>query len=392
MLALLGSPLLFLLSPANVHDAPFARPLLDGADPGKAQMEMLLSGLIEPRVSVDQVILPEAVITAVLQTLDQAIPAIQELLFQTWGFDAILEKGRGIGMLFVGPPGTGKTMLAEALAKRLGYQFWNIGSGNLNGMFVGDFEKAVSAAFKKARKTRQEWLDWDKLRQDADAPQMVTVGSGDDLEEVDRETVGLPKEEIELPPEPPKGIILLFDEVDSIVAARDNKSTDGPSWSMGPLAAGQINHFLREMEEFDGVVIFPTNRVTTLDEAFERRISLIQEFPFPDATIREQIWKSKIPSQAPLADDIDWAALAKHEIAGGHIKNAVMHAARMAALRRPRRSHRCISWPDSRRFSKAHELSRAKRKKRARKPPQSNSGAGIANGLAASSLAPTSPS
>ena len=56
-------------------------------------------------------------------------------------------------------------------------------------------------------------------------------------------------------------------------------------------------------------------------------------FPFPDAAMREEIYRRTIPEEAPLADDIDWAFLAeKFELSGGHIKNIVLSAAFLAAL------------------------------------------------------------
>jgi hypothetical protein len=287
---------------------PFASPLGDG----KAQYDMFVSGLGKPRVRIDQVIVPQTIKDAVLATLT----GNQEQLFDEWGFGDILEKGRGTTMLLAGLPGTGKTMMAEGIAHHLGYLFWNIGSGSLVGMFVGDFEKGVSAAFRKAKKVRGEWLAWSEREQNT----RLTNENG--------EIVG--HSDPDLPPEPPKGIVLLFDEADSIVAAREKASTTGPSWTMGPIASGQINHFLRELEEYDGVCVFATNRIGTLDAAFERRLSLILEFPFPDQAVRELIWRGKIPAKAPLGDDVDFAKLASYEFAGGHIKNAVLYAARLA--------------------------------------------------------------
>src|SRR5439155_16007541 len=58
----------------------------------------------------------------------------------------------------------------------------------------------------------------------------------------------------------------------------------------------------------------------------------IIEFPFPDAGYRQQIWKTLIPPEAPLADDVNFGFLARQfELAGGNIRNAVLAAAFLAA-------------------------------------------------------------
>ena len=120
-----------------------------------------------------------------------------------------------------------------------------------------------------------------------------------------------------------KKTVILFDECDSLLTDRD---------TVGVILGAQINALLTEIERHDGVVVFTTNRLGTLDPALERRISAKIEFPFPDHAQRRAIWQRLIPAKAPLADDVDLDALAHdHAIAGGNIKNAVLNAARMAA-------------------------------------------------------------
>jgi ATP-dependent 26S proteasome regulatory subunit len=58
----------------------------------------------------------------------------------------------------------------------------------------------------------------------------------------------------------------------------------------------------------------------------------VVDFPMPDETQREQIWRRHIPQSAPLEGDIDFAFLARQfKLTGGVIKNAVMTAAFLAA-------------------------------------------------------------
>jgi ATP-dependent 26S proteasome regulatory subunit len=69
-----------------------------------------------------------------------------------------------------------------------------------------------------------------------------------------------------------------------------------------------------------------------MDEAFTRRMHHIVEFPFPDADLRERIWKGLVPETAPLAVGVDFAFLARQfELSGGNIRNVALSAAFLAA-------------------------------------------------------------
>jgi AAA+ superfamily predicted ATPase len=90
---------------------------------------------------------------------------------------------------------------------------------------------------------------------------------------------------------------------------------------------------LRELEAFNGVVIFATNLAVNFDPAFERRIRTHVLFEMPGVDEREQIWKVQVhPLKTPLAADVDFRSLAERfEGSGGDIKNAVLKAATAAA-------------------------------------------------------------
>jgi SpoVK/Ycf46/Vps4 family AAA+-type ATPase len=76
------------------------------------------SRLVEPDVDLEQVILADDI----RAELDQLIAAQPQLAarLKEWGYDALIPQGRATTLLLCGPPGTGKTTLATALAKRLG--------------------------------------------------------------------------------------------------------------------------------------------------------------------------------------------------------------------------------------------------------------------------------
>jgi hypothetical protein len=55
-------------------------------------------------------------------------------------------------------------------------------------------------------------------------------------------------------------------------------------------------------------------------------------FPFPAVAEREEIWRKTCPDDLPLADDIDFAALARQfKLSGGSIRNALLAGAFFAA-------------------------------------------------------------
>lgn len=119
--------------------------------------------------------------------------------------------------------------------------------------------------------------------------------------------------------------VVLFDECDALLYDRNK---------VGVILGAQINTLLTEIERHDGIIIFTTNRIGTLDPALERRIAAKIEFPFPTREQRVAIWKRMIPDKAPIAKDVDFEELAKYPLAGGNIKNAVLNAARMAAYKK----------------------------------------------------------
>jgi ATP-dependent 26S proteasome regulatory subunit len=71
---------------------------------------------------------------------------------------------------------------------------------------------------------------------------------------------------------------------------------------------------------------------SSLDRAFLRRIRFIVQFPFPDEAARDQIWRLHLPSRAPLGV-VDFGALAKLQLSGGHIRSVALNAAFSAAQR-----------------------------------------------------------
>lgn len=235
-----------------------------------------LLDLITPRRSFSDVILPEETRKQLYEALTQIDK--HRLIFNQWGLGERHPTGLGLVFNFAGPPGTGKTICAEAIAFTLGRKLLRVRYSELESCWAGETGKNIRTVFKDAKAN--------------DA-------------------------------------VLFFDEADSIAARRFSNVVIGYERE----ANQAVNILLKEVEEHDGVVIFATNMASNFDPAFERRIRTHILFRLPGAAERERIWKVQVhPDKTPIAEDVDFAELAdRFEVSGGDIRNAVLKAAQIAA-------------------------------------------------------------
>lgn len=230
---------------------------------------------VEPQRSFSDVVLPERTLRALKHAL--ALVHKHDLIFRQWGLAERHRTGLGLAFHFAGPPGTGKTICAEALAYTLERKLLVVRYSELESRWVGQTAKHVASVFRAAE------------RQDA---------------------------------------VLFFDEADAIAGRRFTSMQA----AVDREANAVVNVLLHELETFPGVVIFATNLAANMDPAFERRIRTHILFEMPDVEEREEIWKVQVhPRKTPLADDVDFRALAEaYPRSGGDIKNAVLKAAQIA--------------------------------------------------------------
>lgn len=217
---------------------------------------------------LDALIIEHKVKDEILAVLNQH--KNQDKLFIQWGLGDVIEYGKGMTFMFYGGPGTGKTWAANCIAKAFGIEILVISAADIQSSEPGGANRAIQAAFKEAKS---------------------------------------------------KGRVLFIDECDSLIASRND---------LGMILASEVNTLLTEIEKFEGVAILATNRIEHMDEALERRISLIVEFPNPDFEARKKIWKKLLPEKMPLGKGVSVELLSKDELTGGQIKNVVLQAARMA--------------------------------------------------------------
>lgn len=181
-------------------------------------------------------------------------------------FSGLREPARG--MLLFGPPGTGKTMLARAVATESKSTFFSVSASSLTSKWHGESEKLVRALFGLAK---------------ALAPSIIFV-----------------------------------DEIDSLLSARSSGSEHEASrrskteflvqWSDLQRAAAGREQTIREKKEGDAsrvLVLAATNMPWDIDEAARRRFVRRQYIPLPEHHVREQQIRRLIGHQHHELNDAD---------------------------------------------------------------------------------------
>jgi hypothetical protein len=197
-------------------------------------------------------------------------------VYDTWGFDQVMSSSRGLTALFQGGPGTGKTLVASAIANELGLDLYRIDLSRVMSKWIGETEQNLAKVFDAAEEGQA---------------------------------------------------LILFDEADSLFGKRTEVKT-----SVDRYANLETNYLLQRLDTFEGVAVLTTNFGTAIDAAFKRRLSARLTFPFPDDEAREQLWRVHLPEQLPRAGKLDLGDLARrYKMSGGYIRNAALRAAFLAA-------------------------------------------------------------
>ncbi len=191
------------------------------------------------------------------------------------------------GILLVGPPGTGKTMLAKAVAGESNVPFFSMSGSEFVEMFVGMGASKVRDLFKQAKEK---------------AP-----------------------------------CIVFIDEIDAIGKKRDGQIGGNDEREQ------TLNQLLTEMDGFEGntgvIILAATNRPESLDPALTRPGRFDRRVPveLPDLKGREEILKVHA-KKIRLSDDIDFNKIARMAsgASGAELANIVNEAA-LRAVRDNRR-------------------------------------------------------
>ena len=242
---------------------------------GRQASPARLAELAQPvpvRAEWDDLVLPEAQ----KQTLAQILVHMRHrfAVYGDWGFAGKGALGLGIAALFAGESGTGKTMAAEVLARKLQLDLFRIDLSAVVSKYIGETEKSLRRVFDAAEDS---------------------------------------------------GAILLFDEADALFGKRSEVKDSHDRY-----ANIEVSYLLQRMEAYRGLAILTTNHRAALDPAFMRRLRFLVQFPFPEPAEREAIWRRVFPAATPTRG-LDFAKLARLQAAGGQIRNIALAAAFHAA-------------------------------------------------------------
>nr|WP_198044793.1 ATP-binding protein [Lysinibacillus timonensis] len=226
----------------------------------------------EPRYILDEIYLPPSSKQQIIRAL--SIVKYSDKLRNEWGLGSVMKEGRASVLNFFGPPGTGKSMTAEAIANYLGKKVITVNYAQLESKYVGETPKNIQKCFEEAEN---------------------------------------------------HNTILVFDEADSFLGKRLTNVTQSADYGVNVTRSVM----LMELERFTGTVIFTTNLLTNYDQAFKRRIFANIEFTLPDRNGRERIWKTHLPESLPLQPELttDWLAEKFDHVSGADIKDIVLYAA-----------------------------------------------------------------
>jgi hypothetical protein len=224
--------------------------------------------------SWSQIVLPADIHDSIVELVARI--RHRRTVYDTWGFDQVMSTSRGLTALFQGGPGTGKTLVASAIANELGLDLYRIDLSRVMSKWIGETEQNLAKVFDAAEEGQA---------------------------------------------------LILFDEADSLFGKRTEVRT-----SVDRYANLETNYLLQRLDTFEGVAVLTTNFGTAIDAAFKRRLSCRLTFPFPDDEARERLWRVHLPDQLPLAGKLDLADLARRfKMSGGYIRNAALRAAFLAA-------------------------------------------------------------
>ena len=180
-------------------------------------------------------------------------------------------QARAFSLCLYGPPGTGKSAFARYLAGRLGLQILQIRASDILGMYVGQSEKNIAAAFEEAREA---------------------------------------------------GALLVFDEADSLLWDRRDAQR---SWEVS-----QVNEMLTWMEEHPLPVCFTTNLMDRIDQASLRRFTFNVRFDYIDKAALRRAWRVFFGLEVVPSD-----GLAYTNLAPGDFAKARKHAEMLGILGKP---------------------------------------------------------
>jgi hypothetical protein len=228
---------------------------------------------VPARRTASDLVLPAELHARVVQiaSFHRALATVDE----TWGFGRRGTGGAGVKALFTGESGTGKTLAAEVVAGLLGLPLMRVDLARVVSKWVGETEKNLEVAFREAEESHA---------------------------------------------------VLFFDEADALFGSRAEVRHGTDRY-----ANLEVSYLLQRLEQHVGVVVLASNLRDHIDVAFTRRFDVVISFPRPAAAERGRLWRLALGTGAPVADDVDLAALTRLDLTGAGIVAVARTAALLAA-------------------------------------------------------------
>ncbi|KAI0217667.1 Katanin p60 ATPase-containing subunit A-like 1 [Lamellibrachia satsuma] len=227
-----------------------------------------------------------------------------------------------MGVLLVGPPGTGKTYLAKAVATECGTTFFNVSSSSLSSKYHGESEKLVRLLFEMARFY---------------APSTIFV---DEIDSICSRRGGSSEHEASRRARFYAPSTIFVDEIDSICARRGSDSEHEASRRVKSELLIQMDGVTGATGQDEDptkivMVLAATNFPWDIDEALRRRLEKRIYIPLPGADGRKMLLEINL-KDVDLAADVDLEMIAGRldGYSGADITNVCRDAAMMSMRRR----------------------------------------------------------
>ena len=190
--------------------------------------------------------------------------------WREWGMSHLREMGPATFM--EGPPGTGKTVIAQYIARRIGRGVITMNMRDIGSSVPGQSERMIDELFQKARITGNK--------------------------------------------------LIFMDECEAIAWDRSKASVES-RWMVGV-----IDELLMQVAKYKGPMVFATNNPGMVDAALKDRCFAILQVKMPETAERMRLWKQKIPERFPLQlTTVQIEKIASLQLSGRQIENAIIREA-----------------------------------------------------------------
>lgn len=199
--------------------------------------------LTRPKFTFEDIVINGEIRDAINEIL--ALNKFQDLIFEKWGLGEVSLQNRSTSVILYGESGTGKTMVAHAIAHELNASLLIVKYSEVESKYPGQTSKNLVTIFTTAEKN---------------------------------------------------GAVLLFDEADALLSKRITSMSNACDVNVNQTR----NVLLKLLDEYSGIILFTTNFIQNIDSAFFRRIATHIKFPLPTKEIRLKLWQHYLVPKLPL--------------------------------------------------------------------------------------------